>query len=154
MKSAIIFKSRDQHVAQQNCPPKVEKQVQDFWTSCRNSSDKISIFSRWSAPAIFRLPVGTLQTKSQFSQGGLPLCFLDILSELSEPCRQNGHLYNLSAVCSRDISNNPVGTLPTKVPSSPSDCTHDFLTPVNSHTFELVSTVSVCSLDFSDILSS
>ena len=44
-KSATIFKSRNQQVAQEKSQSKIEKQVQDLWTPWRSSSVKISVFS-------------------------------------------------------------------------------------------------------------
>jgi len=97
MKSAMILKSRNQQVTKENCPLNVEKQVQDVWTSCwnssdfrhnlhflkvdcthnlltsrRNSSDKFSILSRWTTLTLFDILSELFRQNVNFSQGGLP----------------------------------------------------------------------------------
>ena len=123
----------------------------------------------------FGHPVGTLPIRSPFSQGGLPLHSFDSLLELF---RQNLNFLKVDyprafwTSCQNCL--NPADkmaifaiSVQSVLVTSPTILSelfrqkchlrHQtalmiFLTPVHSHTFELVGIVSVCSLDFYDIL--
>ena len=90
--------------------------ILDFWTTCRNSSDKMFSFSTWVPSWFFGQLVGTLPTECQLPQVTALTMFLGNLTELLL-----WNVYFLKELPSWFFGLS-VGTLPTKCPFSQGNC--------------------------------